>query len=48
MKLDKQLYTKNFISLNSFFLVKETHKIERASKRKRIFLNNLKCKNQRN
>jgi hypothetical protein len=44
----KQLYNKNCISLNSLFLIKEAHKTERISKRKRIFLNNLKCEKQKN
>jgi hypothetical protein len=44
----KQLYNKNCISPNSLFLIKEAHKTERISKRKRIFLNNLKCEKQNN
>ena len=43
----KQVYHKNYISLNSLFLIKEAHKIERMSKRKRIFLSNLKFENKK-
>jgi hypothetical protein len=33
----KQLYAKNCIPLNRLFLIKETYKTKRISKRKRIF-----------
>jgi hypothetical protein len=44
----KQLYVKNCIPPNRLFVIKETYKVQRISKRKRIFLNNLKCENQKN
>jgi hypothetical protein len=43
----KQLYNKNCISLNSLLLIEEAYKTERISKRKRIFLNNIKCEEQK-
>jgi hypothetical protein len=45
--LIKQLYAKNYISRDSPFLIKEAHETERISETKRIFLNDLKCENQK-